>query len=164
MKTKLFLTMILSGSFFTGSIFADRVLGVMNEFTKAEEYIVNKMASKDFRDKTLGRNLETAVKSSLQRTISTTKMKDKAKDINASKIKFEQQKGTFNYYISYDQYVMYYNYSLDPELYLQMPTDERVYVKPDEKEMERAKALEAEKGKDQPANTSDAPKTDAPKQ
>jgi hypothetical protein len=135
---------LLTAVFFTLSLNAERIIGtpgVISEFSKVEELVKNKRITKEFRKQTLEKNLLTAVKFTLLKKYSDHE--DKIKDLKPENIKFEQQKGTFNYYIQYKDYFLYYNFAVDPELYSQLPTDDRIYIKTKEMEDEESAGGEA---------------------
>lgn len=108
----------------------DRVLGtpdVLDEFSRTEESIKHKQLSKENRDKTLKKNLTTAVKYSIHKKYLDSK--ERIKDLRPDSIKFYQDPGTYNYVIQYKEYYGYYYFAVDPELYIQLPVDERFYSK-----------------------------------
>ncbi len=110
--------------------------GLVDDFYLVEEYWVSKhkFPAKEFRLRTLEKNLKTAIRYSLHREFLTKKFADdiesKVKDITLSKLEFTQERGTFNYYLKYDDHIYFYNFAADPELYIQSPQDERVYSVP----------------------------------
>jgi hypothetical protein len=112
------------------SILAERILGtpgVISEFSQVEELVKNKKISRDYRKKTLDKNLVNAVRFTFLRKYPD--YQEKIKDLNPTSITFEQQKGTFNYFLKYKDYFIYYSFAVDPELYVQIPSDERFYLK-----------------------------------
>ncbi len=114
----------------TFSIFADRIpgkLGVIDDFVKTEEFNKNKKISKDYRKKTLEKNLTNAIKYTMHRKFPD--YKEKIKELKSDSISFEQEKGTFNYYVNYKDYFLFYNFAVDPEMYVQLPQDEKMYSK-----------------------------------
>jgi hypothetical protein len=151
---KLFLTILF---FVALQITADRIPGkdgVIDDFVKTEEYNKNKKISKDFRKKTLERNLTTAIKYTMHKKYAD--YKDRIKDLKPETISFEQEKGTFNYFINYRDYYFFYNFAVDPEVYVQLPQDERVYIKMLEQDTElkaSAGATGSSKSTTPPANS-----------
>ncbi|MCB1179370.1 MAG: hypothetical protein KDK36_17445 [Leptospiraceae bacterium] len=132
---------------FSGQIFAERVIGtpgIISEFSKVEELVKNKRITKEYRKQTLEKNLLTAVKFTLLKKYAD--YDEKIKDLTSENIKFEQQKGTFNYYIQYKDYFLFYNFAVDPELYSQLPTDDRIYIKTKEVEEQEKEAAEGTTG------------------
>lgn len=122
---------------FTTKVFAERILGttgVISDFAKIEEIMRNKKITREYRQKTLEKNLLTAVKFSLIKKYPD--YEDRIKDLSFDKVKFEQLKGTYKYYISFKEYYFYYDFATDPELYVQMPLDDRIYIKTPEIEEE----------------------------
>lgn len=118
-------------------IFADRIpgkLGVIDDFVKTEEYNKNKKISKDYRKKTLEKNLTNAIKYTMHRKFPD--YKERIKELKSDTITFEQEKGTFNYYVNYKDYFLFYNFAVDPEMYVQLPQDEKMYVKHPEQDAE----------------------------
>jgi hypothetical protein len=112
------------------SILAERILGtpgVISEFSQVEELVKNKKISRDYRKKTLDKNLVNAVRFTFLRKYPD--YQEKIKDLNPTSITFEQQKGTFNYFLKFKDYFIYYSFAVDPELYVQIPADERFYLK-----------------------------------
>ncbi|MCB1191038.1 MAG: hypothetical protein H7A23_10550 [Leptospiraceae bacterium] len=110
--------------------------GLIDDFYLVEEYWVSKhkFPAKEFRLRTLEKNFKTAIRYSLHREFLTKKfaedIESKVKDITLSKLEFTQERGTFNYYLKYDDHIYFYNFAADPELYIQSPQDERVYPIP----------------------------------
>lgn len=122
---------------FTTKIFAERILGtsgVISDFSKLEEIMRNKKVTREYRQKTLEKNILTAVKFSLLKKYPD--YEERIKDLSFDKIKFEQQKGTYRYYINFKEYYFYYDFATDPELYVQLPLDDRLYIKTPEIEEE----------------------------
>jgi hypothetical protein len=158
MKIRNILTVSL-GLFVATSLMADRQLGVMNEFSKVEEFVQNPIPSKAFRERTLERNLKNAIRSSLVKGHVAKEREEKLKDIKIASINFEQEKNTFNYYVKYNDLLFFYNFSTNPELYLQNPIDERAYKHPGEGELERA-TLQEKQDKSETFSTGDAPPAD----
>jgi len=112
------------------SILAERILGtpgIISEFSQVEELVKNKKISRDYRKKTLEKNLINAVRFTFLRKYPD--YQEKVKDLNPTSISFEQQKGTFNYFLKYKDYFLYYNFAVDPEVYVQIPADEKFYIK-----------------------------------
>lgn len=131
-----------------GQISAERIIAtgapsIISEFTKVEELTKNKGITEEFRKKTLEKNLLNAVKGTLLKKFPDYQKKtEDLKDM--SSIAFEQQKGTFNYYVKYvtkktdkdkdgkesAPYIFYlfYNFAVDPEIYIQLPVDDRIYI------------------------------------
>ncbi len=123
--------------FFATQIFAERILGttgVISDFSKIEEIMRNKKITKEYRQKTLEKNILTAIRFSLLKKYPD--YQERIKDLSMDKVKFEQQKGTYNYFINYNDYYFYYNFATDPELYVQLPLDDRLYLKTPEIEEE----------------------------
>lgn len=71
--------------------------------------------------------------------------------MKADALKFEQEKGTFNYYLNYKEYYIFYNFAVDPEVYLQLPIDEKMYIKLGDQDKETAATAPPEPAKN--ANT-----------
>jgi hypothetical protein len=154
MKIRNTLTLSL-GLLLATSIIADRQLGTMNEFSKVEEFHQNPVPSKAFRERTLERNIINAIRSSLVKGHTAKVRSEKLKDIKMASINFEQEKNTFNYYVKYNDLIFFYNFSVNPELYLQTPIDERGYKNPGSEELERAK-LQEKQDKSQTFSTGDS--------
>jgi len=126
-----FLILALSFSLISlQSLKAERILGtsgVISEFSQVEELVKNKKISRDYRKKTLEKNLVNAVRLTFLRKYAD--YQEKIKELNPANIAFEQQKGTFNYFIKFKEYFISYSFSVDPELYVQLPSDEKFYIK-----------------------------------
>lgn len=147
---KPFLSTILIAYLFTSGLFAaDRIQQenskVIDEFAKTEEYIKNRKISKEYRKKTLEKNLTNAIKYTMHKKFPD--YQSKIKDLKPDAIKFEQEKGTFNYFISYKDYYIFYNFAVDPEVYLQLPADEKMYVKLADQDKETASSAPPEPAK-----------------
>lgn len=111
-------------------ISADRILGtpgVISEFSEVEELVKNRKLSREYRKQTLERNLVNAVRFTFMRRYADSK--DKVKDLTVANLAFEQQKGTFNYFIKYKDHFLYYSFAVDPEVYVQVPSEEKLYIK-----------------------------------
>ncbi len=150
---KPFLSTILIAFLLTsGLIAADRIQQenskVIDEFAKTEEYTKNRKISKEYRKKTLEKNLTNAIKYTMHKKFPD--YQSRIKDLKPDAIKFEQEKGTFNYYLTYKDYYIYYNFAVDPEVYLQLPADEKMYIKLTDQDKETAStgATEQPKGPD----------------
>lgn len=111
--------------------------GLIEDFYLVEEYWVSKhkFPAKEFRMRTLEKNLKSAIKYSLHRKFMVKDYEEKGIDdkvdkMTLSKIDFRQEPGTFNYYLKVDDHIYFYNFAADPELYIQNPQDERVYEIP----------------------------------
>jgi len=112
------------------ALLAERILGtpgVISEFSEVEELVKNRKISREYRKQTLEKNLVNAVRFTFLRRYADST--DKVKELTAANISFEQQKGTFNYFIKYKDHYLYYNFAVDPEIYLQVPSDEKLYIK-----------------------------------
>lgn len=105
--------------------------GLMHKYYKAEGYYENLTASTRFKTKVLSQNLTSAVKDSLMRLYLDNDKRMENLDI--SKIQFENEKGTYNYYLKYQDHLFIYVYALDPEMHLQNPVHEKVYTIPNKK-------------------------------
>ncbi len=140
---------------FVSSLAAERIVGtpgVISDFSKIEELIRNKKITREFRQKTLEKNLLTAVRFTLFKKYPD--YEERIKDLSFSKLKFEQQKGTFNYYVNYNEYYIYYNFAVDPELYVQFPADDRLYVRTPEMEEDfKSSSSTAKDNPNSPLNT-----------
>lgn len=123
---------------FTGlEISAERIPGtkdVINDFVKTEEFNKNKKISKDYRKKNLEKNLTNAIKYTMHKKFPD--YKERIKDLKADTISFEQEKGTFNYYVNFKDYYLFYNFAVDPEIYVQLPQDEKMFIKMIEQDAE----------------------------
>jgi hypothetical protein len=160
---KPFLSTILIAFLLTsGLIAADRIQQenskVIDEFAKTEEYTKNRKISKEYRKKTLEKNLTNAIKYTMHKKFPD--YQSRIKDLKADAIKFEQEKGTFNYYLTYKDYYIFYNFAVDPEVYLQLPADEKMYIKLADQDKETANssappeaAKTADKGPNKPIGT-----------
>ena len=151
---KPFLSTILIAYLFTSGLFAaDRIQQenskVIDEFAKTEEYIKNRKISKEYRKKTLEKNLTNAIKYTMHKKFPD--YQSKIKDLKADALKFEQEKGTFNYYLNYKEYYIFYNFAVYPEVYLQLPIDEKMYIKLGDQDKETAATAPPEPAKN--ANT-----------
>ena len=126
----------------TSSLYsADRITGtdgVINDFAKTEEYIKNRKISKEYRKKTLEKNLANAIRYTMHKKFPD--YQTRIKDLKPDAIKFEQEKGTFNYFLSYKDYYIFYNFAVDPEVYLQLPVDEKMYIKLADQDKETAES------------------------
>jgi len=118
---------------------------VIDEFAKTEEYIKNRKISKEYRKKTLEKNLTNAIKYTMHKKFPDYQAK--IKDLKPEAIKFEQEKGTFNYFLSYKDYYIFYNFAVDPEVYLQLPVDEKMYIKLADQDKETASSAPPEPAK-----------------
>ena len=137
-----FLSTLLIAFLLTSSLYsADRITGtdgVINDFAKKEEYIKNRKISKEYRKKTLEKNLTNAIRYTMHNKFPD--YQPRIKDLKPDAIKFEQEKGTFNYFLSYKDYYIFYNFAVDPEVYLQLPVDEKMYIKLADQDKETAES------------------------
>lgn len=109
---------------------------VIDEFAKTEEFIKNRKISKEYRKKTLEKNLTNAIKYTMHKKFPDYQAR--IKDLKPDAVKYEQEKGTFNYYLNYKDYYIFYNFAVDPEIYLQLPADEKMYIKLADQDKETA--------------------------
>jgi hypothetical protein len=147
---KQFLSTILIAFLLTSGLSAaDRIQQekseVINEFAKTEEYTKNRKISKEYRKKTLEKNLTNAIKYTMHKKFPDYQAK--IKDLKPEAIKFEQEKGTFNYYLTFKDYYIFYNFAVDPEVYLQLPVNEKMYIKLPDQEKETASSAPPEPAK-----------------
>ena len=135
-----FLSTILIAFILTSSLFsADRIPGtegIIKDFAKTEEYTKNRKISKEYRKKTLESNLTNAIRYTMHKKFPD--YKNRIKDLKPDAIKFEQEKGTFNYFLTYKDYYIFYNFAIDPEVYLHLPVDEKMYIKLQDQDKETA--------------------------
>jgi hypothetical protein len=137
---KHYLSTILIVFFLASSLFSsDRIPGnegIIDGFAKTEEFTKNRKISKEYRKKTLQKNLTNAVRYTMHKKFPD--YQNRTKDLSADAIKFEQEKGTFNYFLTYKEYYIFYNFAVDPEVYLQLPIDEKMYIKLADQDKETA--------------------------
>ena len=100
----------------------------MHSYYKSEGYYENLTASTKFKTKVLTQNLTSAVKDSLMRLYLDNEKR--VGNLDISKMQFENEKGTYNYYLRYDDHLFLYVYALDPEMHLQNPVHEKIYTIP----------------------------------
>ena len=110
-------------------VFADRVEGIVDEFTKVEDFILNRKASTDYKKKNLERNILSAIRLSLHKRY--LDFETQIKEMNMTSVSYEIPKDSFSCYVRYKQYYIYYGFAVDPELYLQSPVEEKFYIKPE---------------------------------
>ncbi|MCE9501776.1 MAG: hypothetical protein K8R21_14940 [Leptospira sp.] len=110
-------------------VFADRVEGIVDEFTKVEDFILNRKPSNDYKKKNLERNILSAVRLSLHKRYLDFDVQ--IKEMNMTSVSYEIPKDSYSCYVRYKQYYIYYGFAMDPELYLQSPIEEKFYVKPE---------------------------------
>ena len=111
--------------------------GLAREFTKVEEHYKNLGISDDFKKKTLERNIFSAIKLSLQRRF--LNFEELSKDINSTNVSYEFKEQTFICYLQYKDYMIYYEYAMDPRIYMQSPVTEKFLLKPDKMAEEHQK-------------------------
>jgi hypothetical protein len=103
--------------------------GVEEEFMKAEEYLQSRKVSPFYRKATIEKNILSAIKSYLQRKIPSYES-GIYKELEIKNVAYEPEKGTLNYFAKYKEYLFYFMYYTDPEFYLQLPIESRVYTVP----------------------------------
>lgn len=110
-------------------VYAGEVKGLINEFMEVEDFLSKKKPSPEFRKKMLEKNLLDSIRNTLSR-----KYKVLDKELSALKIEeidYERPVNTFKFYIRYKKYYIYYDFAMDPEIYIQLPEEEILYTKPD---------------------------------
>jgi hypothetical protein len=140
--------------FFTGmSLMADPSPGIIDEYTQVEGYINDRKPTNEFKKRNLEFNILTAVKSTLAKKINNTK---EIKAINMTEIAYEKAKDSHKVYVRYKAFYIYYEFIINPEIYIVSPLDEIVYLKP---ESFKPVASEADQAPaPAPAKTGEAPK------
>jgi hypothetical protein len=111
------------------SVTAGEVQGLINEFMEVEDFLSKKKPSPEFRKKMLDKNLLDSIKNTLSR-----KYKVLDKELSALKIEdidYERQVNTYKFYIRYKKFYIYYDFEMDPEIYIQLPKEVILYTKPD---------------------------------
>ncbi|WCL47895.1 hypothetical protein [Leptospira sp. GIMC2001] len=121
-------TMIIVAQFAVGRIQAEEVQGLVQEFLEVEDYLSKKKPSPEARKKILEKNLLDSVRNTLSRKISAPATE--LKNLKVSELSYERPANTNKFYIKYKNYYMYYSFSMEPEIYLQLPQEEILYVKP----------------------------------
>jgi hypothetical protein len=135
------------------SISADPTPGIMDEYTQVEGYINDRKPTNEFKKKNLEFNILTAVKSTLAKKIMNTK---EIKAINMSEIAYEKAKDSHKVYVRYKSFYIYYEFIINPEIYIVSPLDEIVYLKPESFKPVDSSAEPAPSPA--PAKTGEAPK------
>lgn len=111
----------------------DRIQGTpeaLDEFLKTEEFVKYKKIASNVKDRTLKKNLVSAVKFSILKRYPD--FKERTKDLKPENVSFYQEDGAFTYFVKYKDYYGQYFFVSDPELYIQQPVDERFYLRPEE--------------------------------
>ena len=111
--------------------------GLSREFTKVEEHYKNRGISDEFKTKTLERNIFSAIRLSLQRRF--LNFEEMSKDINSTNVSYEFKEQTFICYLQFKEYMIYYEYAMDPRIYMQSPVAEKFLIKPDKMPEEHQK-------------------------
>lgn len=114
--------------FFQIGLSAGEVKGLINEFMEVEDYLSKKKPSEEYRKKMLEKNMIEALKNTLSRKFKNPK--SKLKDLKIENIDYERQDNTFKYYLRFKEYYVFYDFAMDPELYMQSPRTEILYTKP----------------------------------
>lgn len=110
-------------------VFSGEVKGLINEFMEVEDYLSKKKPSPEFRKNMLERNLLDSLKTTLARKFKTKE--NELKKLSIEDIDYERQAQTFKFYIRYKTYYIFYDFATDPEIYIQLPKEEILYVRPD---------------------------------
>jgi hypothetical protein len=108
---------------------AGEVQGLINEFMEVEDYLSKKKPSPEFRKKMLEKNMLDSLKSTLSKKIKDPK--NDLKDLKIEEVDYERQANTFKFYIRYKQYYVFYDFAMDPELFMQLPQTEIIYTRPE---------------------------------
>ncbi len=110
------------------SLQAGEVKGLINEFMEVEDFLSKKKPSPEFRKRMLEKNLLDSLKNTLSRKFANPK--EELKDLKIEEVDYERQPNTFKFYIRYKDFYVFYDFAMDPEIYLQLPQTEILYVKP----------------------------------
>jgi hypothetical protein len=101
--------------------------GIMTEFRATEEAIRNAQKTPEARKKTLEDNLLRAVRLAIARRFHREKG-DFLKDLNTETMLYENPTSPKVYYVKFKNFIVRFDYSRDPELYLQAPTYEKFLI------------------------------------
>jgi hypothetical protein len=115
---------------FSFSLYGKRLKGdsgIAEEYSKVDEFDKNLKVTEEYKLNTLKTNLIRAIKISIQKKFPD--YESRLQDIDHSTIKFEQIRGTFNYYAKFKDYLFLFKFPIDPELYIQRPIEETILVK-----------------------------------
>lgn len=109
-------------------LYAGEVKGLIDEFMEVEDFLSKKKPSPEFRKKMLEKNLVDSLKNTLSKKFSNPK--EELKDIKIEDIDYERQENTYKYYIRFKEFYIFYEFAMDPEIFIQLPQAEIVYVRP----------------------------------
>ncbi|MCR9143317.1 MAG: hypothetical protein NXI24_13780 [bacterium] len=119
--------LLIAAFLLPASIAAGPKEGIMTEFRATEEAIRNAQKTPEARQKTLEDNLLRAVRLAISRRFHTEK-KDFLMDLNTETMFYENPTSEKVYYVKYKNFIVRFDYSRDPELYIQAPTYEKFLI------------------------------------
>jgi hypothetical protein len=119
--------LIVVAGFVPADLFAGRQEGIMVEFRRIEEAIRNAQKTPEARQRTLEANLDRAVRLAIKRRFHE-KRDEILKDLTAETMLYENPTSELVYYVKYRTYVVRFDFSRNPEMYIQAPVYEKFLI------------------------------------
>lgn len=118
---------LIAGLLVPAALSAGRQEGIMTEFRRVEEEIRNQSKTPEARQKTLEGNLMRAVRLAIARRYHDKKV-EILKDLSAETIQYENPTSDMVYYVKFKTYIVRFDFSRDPEMFVQAPTYEKFLI------------------------------------
>ncbi len=110
---------------------AGRESGILRQFRQAEEYLRSKGLSTEARQKTLEQNLLRGMRQTIVRMF-YYQQKEILEGLNAQTMQYENPTSPLVYYVKYKNFLCRFDFTRDPELYIQAPVLKKVLYLDDE--------------------------------
>lgn len=108
---------------------AQQNTGLAEEFTRLEDHLRNPKLTEEQKKKNFEANLVNSVRSTLSKRFANPKKE--LKDLKFQDLQTERPEGTNTFYVKYKNYYFQYQFPVDPETYVTLPSEEIVLEKPE---------------------------------
>ncbi|TGL18863.1 hypothetical protein EHQ46_13650 [Leptospira yanagawae] len=111
------------------TLYSQQNSGLAEEFSRLEDHIRNPKISDEQKKKNFEANMVNSVRSTLSKRFSNPKKE--LKDLKFQDLQTERPEGTNTFYVKYKNYYFQYQFPVDPETYVTLPSEEIVLEKPE---------------------------------
>ncbi|EOQ90383.1 hypothetical protein LEP1GSC202_3947 [Leptospira yanagawae serovar Saopaulo str. Sao Paulo = ATCC 700523] len=111
------------------TLYSQQNSGLTEEFSRLEDHIRNPKISDEQKKKNFEANMVNSVRSTLSKRFSNPKKE--LKDLKFQDLQTERPEGTNTFYVKYKNYYFQYQFPVDPETYVTLPSEEIVLEKPE---------------------------------
>ncbi|TGL74097.1 LIC11625 family surface-exposed protein [Leptospira jelokensis] len=111
------------------ALYSQQNTGLAEEFTRLEDHIRNPKLTDEQKKKNFEANLVNSVRSTLSKRFANPKKE--LKDLKFQDLQTERPEGTNTFYVKYKNFYFQYQFPVDPETYVTLPSEEIVLEKPE---------------------------------